>query len=437
MNTESKATGPATTSVGRLIQSAVYRDGVYGHRRSVPVLPSALETAASRTASRDAWEYVHGSAGSESTAEANRAAFDRWQIVPRMLRDVERRDLRTELWGQTLPNPLLIAPVGVLEMVHPEGDLAVARAARALGVPMTVSTQASHPMERIAATLDGAPWFYQLYWSRDDEVVASMVSRAERAGASALVVTLDTHVLGWRTRDLDRAFLPFAQGMGIAQYTSDPAFRQLVNRKVAGKGSSRQEQPRPTLAAVRSLLSIARRHPGGTLANLRSPYPRAAVETFLEVFSRSTLTWEDLAWLRERTQLPIVVKGVQHLDDAARALDQGVDGIWVSNHGGRQVDGALGSLRALPGVVGRVSGAVPVVFDSGVRGGADVFKALALGATAVGVGRPYVYGLTLAGEQGVREVLEHLAAELDITMALAGARQPSEVTEELLHPEEP
>jgi len=433
------ATGAATPapaapeSRGRTVQSRIYRAGVFGHRPVVPVEPAALEAAARRRTSRTAWAYVAGSAGQQRTARANVAAFDRYRLVPRVLVDVEARDTSVELFGRRIPAPLLFAPVGVLETVHREADVAAARAARALGLPFVVSSQGSVPMERTAATLGDAPRWFQLYWSKDDDVVDSFVERAVAIGSEAVVVTLDTHVLGWRTRDLDLGYLPFARGQGIAQYTSDPAFRRLVERRAAAPRPA-GPAPRPTPAAVRALVSMARHHPGRLRDNLRSPLPRAAVETFLDVFSRSTLTWADLARLRERTSLPIVLKGIQDPRDAALALGHGVDGIVVSNHGGRQVDGAVASLDALPGVVERVDGRLPVLMDSGVRGGADVVKALALGARAVLVGRPWVYGLALAGADGARAVMEHLWAELDLTMALCGARTVDEIGPGLLAP---
>jgi L-lactate dehydrogenase (cytochrome)/lactate 2-monooxygenase len=429
--------------VGRAVQSAVFRAGVYGHRPPVPVHPAALAAAARRRMSAAGWAYVAGGAGAERTMAANAAAFARHRIVPRQMVDVGRRDLTTTLLGRELPAPLLFAPVGALELAvrgpgHAEPELA--RAARALGLPVVISSQASTPMEDTARDLGDAPRWFQLYWSSHDAVVESFVARAEASGAEALVVTLDTHVLGWRPRDLDLGNLPFARGQGIAQYTSDPAFRRLVEARARGllpDGHPAQPAgpaPRPTPAAVRSLLTMARRYPGPTAANLRSPLPRAAVETFLDVFSRSTLTWGDLAWLRRRTGLPILVKGVQHPDDARRALDAGADGVVVSNHGGRQVDNAVASLDALPGVVAAVAGRAPVLFDSGVRTGADLFVALALGADAVLLGRPWVYGLALAGADGVRAVVEHVLAELDITMALAGARSVAELGPQHLAP---
>ena len=419
-----------TTSVGRETQSRIYRDGALGRRPVVPVGPDRLERAAQRAMSRAAWAYVAGSAGQERTVRANREALDRWRLVPRMLRDVASRSTEVELFGQRLPSPLLLAPVGVLEMASRGADVAVARAAAEVGTPMVVSTQGSVPMEVTARALGSTPSWYQLYWSSDRDLVRSLVRRAEAIGSTALVVTLDTTLLGWRPRDLDLGSLPFARGLGIAQYTSDPVFTELVRRRAAQPRTG--PSPRPTPAALRTLASVARAHPGSTRANLRSALPRAAVETFLDVFADPSLTWDDLAWLRDLTALPIVLKGVQHREDAALAVRHGMDGVVVSNHGGRQVDGAVGALDALPGVVEEVAGRVPVLFDSGVRSGADVVTALALGARAVLVGRPYVYGLALAGRAGVVEVLQHLQAELDLTMGLVGVRTPAELGPQLL-----
>lgn len=418
---------------GRAVQAAIYRAGVFGRRPVVPTGPAALEAAAHRRMSRRAYAYVAGSAGQERTAATNLAAFQRWRVVPRMLRDVSTPDVSVELLGRRLSAPLLLCPVGVLELAHRDADLAVARAAAELGLPMVQSSQASIKMEDVAAVRGTAPQWFQLYWSNVDDLAESFVRRAEAAGCEALVVTLDTHTLGWRPRDLDLGYLPFAHGLGIAQYTSDPVFTDLVRRRVASRAVAAQgKRPRPTPAAVRALVSMARHHPGGLRQNLRSPLPRAAVETFLEVFSRPSLTWDELAWLRGHTRLPLVLKGIQHPDDAARAVDAGVDAVWVSNHGGRQVDAAIASLDALPAVVERVAGQVPVLFDSGVRSGADALVALALGATAVGLGRPWVYGLSLAGARGVRAVVEHVAAELELTLALTGHRSVGELSSDVL-----
>jgi lactate 2-monooxygenase len=404
-------------------QREIYVAGLGGRRPRVPVEPEGLEQAARRRMSPEAFAYVAGGAGLEQTARANREAFARRRIVPRVLRDVSRRDMGAELFGQRLPAPLLLAPVGVLELAHPEADLAVARAAAAEGVPLIFSNQASVPMERCAAAMGDAPRWFQLYWSTDDDLVASLVRRAEACGCGAVVLTLDTTLLGWRPRDLALGALPFLRGMGIAQYTSDRIFRAALGRPLPG-GAVR---PPLGLRALLALLAQIRRYPGPWARKLRSGEPRAAVQRFVATYSRPSLTWERLAFLRQHTRLPILLKGVLHPEDAALAVEHGADGLVVSNHGGRQVDGAVGALDALPDVVAAVGGRVPVLFDSGVRGGADLFKALALGAAAVCLGRPYVYGLALDGEAGVRAVIQNLLADFDLTMGLAGCASLADV----------
>ncbi|MFD4325977.1 alpha-hydroxy-acid oxidizing protein [Nocardioides sp. NPDC058538] len=420
-------------SIGRDLQSAIFRKGLFGHRPVVPTEPSVLAEAAQRAMSKEAWAYVDGGAGQQRTVAANTAAFDHFRLVPRMLTNVETRDLRTVLFGVDMPAPLMLGPVGVLELAHPRAEHEVAAAARATGIPMVISTQASVPMEEVAQDLGDTPRLYQLYWSKDETIVESFVRRAEAIGSDALVVTLDTHMLGWRTRDLDLGYLPFARGLGIAQYTSDPAFRALVEQRLTGgSGTSVRPGLREIPSALTAVASMAQHHPGKLVDNLRSGHARAAVETFLDVFSRSDLIWDDLDRLREMTDLPIVLKGLQAPEDARRALEHGVDGIIVSNHGGRQVDGAIASIDALPSIVDEVDGRIPVLFDSGIRSGADILKALALGADAVLLGRPYVYGLALAGAAGVQAVLEHMIAELDLSLGLVGCRSVEEIGRELL-----
>ncbi len=438
------------TSVGREAQSAVYRDGVSGRRPRIPVAWPELERTARRHLSRAAFAYIAGSAGLERTEAANTAAFHRYRIVPRVLRDVAHRDQSIELFGKHRPTPFFLAPIGVLDLAHPAADAAAARAAAQAGVPAILSNQASTPMETVARAMDAgrtahdtaARWF-QLYWSSSDELVASFVTRAERAGCEAIVVTLDTHVLGWRPRDLDLGYLPFSRGRGIAQYTSDPVFRRLVQQRIdtdSRAAALRTDTPdaaptprtRITPMTIASFASILRHHPGSVLDNLRSPLPRASVETFLDVFANPALTWDRIAFLRQHTTLPIVLKGVLHPEDATRAVELGMDGVVVSNHGGRQIDGEVASLDALPGVVAAVAGRIPVLFDSGIRSGADAMIALALGATAVGIGRPYAYALAIAGERGVRELLRNFSAELDITMGLAGVTSIAELTPAIL-----
>ena len=407
-------------------QSRIYLGGVSGRRPRVPVDVDRLARLARKRMTREAWAYVAAGAGGSSTMKANRAAFDRWRIVPRMLRDVSERDGSVELFGRRYPSPFLTAPIGVLELAHHDADVAVARAAAAAGVPMVISNQASTPMEEIAEALGEGPRWFQLYWSTSDELVESLVSRAEASGCEAIAVTLDTTILGWRTRDLDVAYLPFLRGMGIAQYTSDPVFRRLLDEPEPAD-SPTQDQPRPTPRALGTLIQVLRHWPDGALKGLRSGHARKAVERFVQIYSRPSLRWEHLPFLRERTKLPILLKGILHPDDARRAVDEGIDGVIVSNHGGRQVDGSIATMEALPGVVDAVGGRIPVLLDSGIRGGADAFKALALGAGAVLVGRPYVWGLAAGGEVGVREVLENLLAEFDLTMGLAGVTSTAEI----------
>jgi lactate 2-monooxygenase len=380
-------------------QNEIYLNGLGDLRPSLPTDLTRLEGLAEQRLSADAYGYVAGSAGAEATARANRAAFDRWRIVPRMLRDVSVRDLSVELFGTTLPAPVLLAPIGVQTILHPDGELAVARAAASLDVPMVLSTAASRTIEQVAEANGEGPRWYQLYWPKDRDMAVSFLERAKAAGYSALVVTLDTVTLAWRPRDLDSAYLPFLRGIGTANYFSDPVFQKAIGGPVTAENQT------------------------------------AAIMHWVANFSNPSLTWDDLAFLRQHWDGPIVLKGIQHPDDARRAVDTGMDGVVVSNHGGRQVDGAIGSLDALPGVVAAVGDQTTVLFDSGIRTGTDVVKALALGARAVLLARPYAYGLALAGEEGVRHVLRCLLAEIELTMTLAGFTRPGELTPEALqHP---
>ncbi|GAB3448565.1 alpha-hydroxy acid oxidase [Phycicoccus ginsengisoli] len=423
------------TGPGRARQSLIYRAGALGRRPDVPTDFGELEARARAQLSPRAWAYVAGGAGEGATMRANREAFDRWRIVPRMGAGHTERDLSVDLLGRTLPTPLLLAPIGAAALAHRDSDLHIGRAAAATGVPYVLSNQGCSAMEDVAAVMGGSPRWFQLYWSTDDALVDSLLRRAEASGAEAVVVTLDTTMLGWRPQDLNLGSLPFSQGIGIAQYTSDPRFREIVRDRVAAVAASGEKPDvQVTLGALRSLLSISREHPGGTRANLRAPEPRAAVETFLDIYSNPGLTWQTLATVKQRTSLPVLVKGVLHPDDARRAVEAGMDGIVVSNHGGRQVDGAVASLDALPAVRQAVGPELPVLLDSGVRTGSDVVKAMALGATAVMLGRPYVYGLALAGAEGVRDVVANVVAELDLTLGLSGLGSVRDVSPDLLVP---
>jgi lactate 2-monooxygenase len=408
---------------GRLRQTEIFVTGAGGRRPLVPVDPAALEARAAQRMSAQAGAYVIGGAGSGTTMAANRAAFDRRRFVPRVLRDVSQRDLSVELFGRRHSAPLLIAPVGVLELVHGEADLAVARAAARESVGYVFSNQASVAMEECAAAMGAAPRWFQLYWSSDDDFVRSLLRRAEACGCEAIVLTLDTTLLGWRPRDLDLGYLPFLRGMGLAQYLTDPVFRAAIPSSPPETGF--RPKGAGIVATAASLARIGRRH-GLSLTQMR-----AAAAHFTATYSRPNLRWADVERLRGMTKLPILLKGIRHPDDARRAAAAGVDGIVVSNHGGRQVDGEPGTLDLLPGVVA-AAGGIPVLLDSGIRSGADVAKALALGARAVLLGRPHVYGLAIAGEAGVREVIRNIVAELDLTLALCGAASVAELGPHML-----
>jgi L-lactate dehydrogenase (cytochrome) len=368
----------------------IYALGLGGETPSVPVSVAELEQLAAEAMDERAANYVFAGAGSERTMDANREAFGRWRIVPRMLRDVSSRDLSTTLLGTAMPAPLLLAPIGVQKVVHPDGEPATARAAAALGLPMIASTNSHFTLEEIAAAGGDAPRWFQLYWPNDRAIAASFVSRAEAAGYGAIVLTVDTFIPGWKPRDLQQAWLPFLNGMGVANYFQDPVFRQALDKT-----------PEEDVGA--------------------------ATGHFLGIQANPALSWDDLGWLREQTELPIVIKGIQHADDAREAAARGIEGIVVSNHGGRQVDGAIGALEVLPAIAEAAGDELTVLFDSGVRSGSDAIKALALGADAACLGRPYVWGLALEGQQGVETVLKMVLAELDLTLALCGYTEPGQL----------
>lgn len=410
-------------------QKEIYLNGFAGIQPTVNIDLQKLDEIAKAKMSPEAFAYIAGGAGNESTVRSNREAFETCKIVPRMLRNVSERDTSIELFSQKLPSPFLLSPVGVLEMVHPEADVAVGKAASELNVPFIFSNQASKSMEQVALAMGNSPKWFQLYWSKSNELVASFVQRAEKCGCSAIVVTLDTTMLGWRTRDLEIAYLPFLEGKGIAQYTSDPVFQKLMDEPDSVPSPKRKI----TLQTLSGLIQMVNNYPGsGFFSKLKSGRPIKAVQKFVSMYSNPAITWDDLSFLREHTKLPIVLKGILHPDDARMAVDYGMDGIIVSNHGGRQVDGSISTFEALPRIVETINGKIPVLLDSGVRGGADVYKALALGAKAVCIGRPYVYGLALAGEEGVKAVLRNLMADFELTMGLAGCKNISEITNNTL-----
>ncbi|MFJ8434159.1 alpha-hydroxy-acid oxidizing protein [Kitasatospora sp. NPDC094019] len=364
-------------------QNEIYFHGLSGVLPTLPMTFAELEAKAESALPPSVWSYVAGGAGDEHTQRANVAAFRNWGLVPRMMVGATDRDLSVEMFGLALPSPLFMAPVGVIGLCAQDGhgDLATARAAAASGVPMVASTLTVDPLEEVAAEFGDTPGFFQLYTPTDRALAESLVHRAEAAGFKGIVVTLDTWITGWRPRDLSTSNFPQLRGHALANYTSDPVFRSR-------------------------------------LAAAPEADPRAAVREWVNIFG-NPLTWDDLAWLRSITDLPLILKGLCHPEDVRRARDGGVDGVYCSNHGGRQANGGLAALDALPGVVEAADG-LPVLFDSGVRTGADVIKALSLGATAVGVGRPYAFGLALGGTDGIVHVLRSLLAEADLIMAVDG-----------------
>ncbi|PXY27614.1 lactate 2-monooxygenase [Prauserella muralis] len=371
-------------------QNEIYLQGYGGTKPAFSTDPTRLEASAAELLAPEPFWYVAGAAGSGATARANREAFDRWRIVPRMLTDATERDLSTSVLGTTMPAPVLLAPVGVQSIVHADAEPATARAAAGLGLPMVLSTASSTSIEDVAAASGSGPRWFQLYWPNDPDVCGSILCRAKRAGYSVLVVTLDTWTLAWRPCDLDAGYLPFLHGEGMAVPFSDPVFRSRLDT------SPEEDTP-------------------------------SAVLRWISMVTGTDRAWDALPFLREHWDGPIVLKGIQHVDDARRAVAAGMDGIVVSNHGGRQVDGAIAALDALPEIATAVGDRIEVLFDSGVRTGADVLKALALGARAVLLGRPYVYGLAHGGEDGVRHVLRSVLADFDLTMGLSGHRTVAEL----------
>ena len=376
-------------------QFEIYLQGLSGVLPNLPMTFADWETKAESAMPPSVYSYVAGGAGDERTQRLNRTAFDRWGLMPRMFRATRERDLSLDLFGLKLPSPVFMAPIGVIGICAQDGhgDVKTARAAAATGVPMVVSTLTEDPLEDVAAEFGDTPGFFQLYCPTDRDLAASLVHRAEAAGYKGVIVTLDTWVPGWRPRDLSTSNFPQLRGKCLANYTSDPVFRAAL-----------QQPPEEN--------------------------PQAAVLHWVSLFGHP-LTWDDLPWLRSLTDLPLIVKGICHPDDARRAKDGGVDAVYCSNHGGRQANGGLAAIDCLPGVVEAADG-LPVLFDSGIRSGADIVKALALGATAVGVGRPYAYGLALGGVDGVVHVLRSLLAEADLTMAVDGYPTPADLTPDAL-----
>jgi lactate 2-monooxygenase len=373
----------------------IYMKGLMGMKPELPMALAELEQEAKKKLTPQAYAYIAGGAGLEHTVSANREAFRKWSLVPRWFNDVSARNWNTEILGQTFKAPVMLAPIGVQEIIHPDCELAVARAAAALGIPMCLSTLSSTPLEQVAEALGDTPRWFQLYPPKDNEVAKSLIKRAEAAGFSAIVVTIDTRFMGYRTRDLQDAYLPFLQGQGIANYTSDPAFRAALD-----------QTPEENM--------------------------QGAIARWADIYSDQSHNWDYLKFVRDNTSLPVLAKGVLHPDEVKMAVEVGLDGVIVSNHGGRQLDGCIATLDALPGVVEEAGDKLTVIVDSGVRGGSDMIKALALGAKAVFYGRPYAWGLAVDGQEGVSQVMQRLLCEFDLNCALCGCTNTAEINASLL-----
>lgn len=408
-------------------QRKIYLDGFAGKKPSTPVSYTGLEEKARQLLSPEAFAYLAGGAGSETTIDANRRALDQVKIHPRMLGGVQEVSMQQPWRAHTLPAPFMLAPIGVLELAHRDGDLAEARACAALRVPMIISSQASHPMEMIAKHLVDCPRLFQLYYSKSKELSQSFIRRAEAINCSALVITLDTTLLGWRMQDLSLGYNPFIMGKGIAQYYSDPVFNALPDPT-----PSDIVEPPLTLELIQNLIRLNSRIPGGLLATLQSGKAMKAARKFTAIFSNPGINWDDIALIREWTKLPIYLKGILRADDALKAASLGIDGIIVSNHGGRQIDGAISSTEALPSIVSAVKGDMEVWLDSGIRSGSDVFKCVAMGATGVMIGRPYAMALACNGEQGIIDCITNIMSELELNMALSGCHSINDLNSTLV-----
>ncbi|PLB54422.1 FMN-dependent alpha-hydroxy acid dehydrogenase [Aspergillus steynii IBT 23096] len=367
--------------------------------------PKKLEELAHEKLSQGGWFYASSNAGMSQTHQANRQAFYRHRLVPRQLVDTNRRDTTTEIFGHRVSAPIGFAPIGINQIYHPAAEAAVARVAGELNLPYCLSTAGSTPIETVgAANGPGNPRFYQLYMPHDDELTLSLLTRARDAGFDALLLTTDTWQLGWRHDDVAHSNYAFYRGRGADLGLSDPVFR----RRCQDDGI---DPDRDVVAASTKWID--------------------------SIWHGRAWSWEKIPWLQEQWRRisggrPFAIKGIQSVADARKCVEYGVDGIVVSNHAGRQVDGAVASLDALESIVDAVGDRIYVMFDSGVRGASDVAKALALGARFVFVGRLWIWGLSIMGEEGVRHVMKSLLADFDILMGVAGFNSVQEFDRSIL-----
>ncbi|KAH9845302.1 putative lactate 2-monooxygenase [Teratosphaeria destructans] len=412
--------------------TAYQRDIYSGLRKPIfSTKPSEWEALARDKVPAENFGYVFGSASSAATYAANRSAFDRYRLRPRMLVNATRRDMSVELFGQKYKSPLLVAPVGVQNTMHSDAEEATARACQKLKVPMILSTAATRTIEQVASANGDGPRWFQLYWPKPQEeaITVSLLNRAKANGYKVLVVTLDTFTLAWRPEDLDHAYLPFLWGDGCQIGHSDPVFNERFQEMQA-------EDTRSASEKLKEAWGLLKRPgtPWGALRVLTNASTLKRSRAWLDIMNSGTYReWEHLKILRDLWDGPIVLKGIQAIGDARKAVEYGMDGIIVSNHGGRQLDGAIASLDALAEIgadeVVKESG-ITLLFDSGIRTGSDVLKALALGAKAVLIGRPYMYGLAIEGQAGVEHVLRCLLADTDNMLANAGKRSLKQLSRE-------
>lgn len=406
-------------------QKQIYISGISGKLPKIPFHSDKLREVAQKKMSAQAWAYVDGGALDEETIKRNRAGFEEIKIIPRYMKDSSAADFSSELFGTALSFPFLLAPIGALNMVVKDADLKLAEACKRTQTPMIFSNQAGNSMEECSTVLGNTDRWFQLYWSKSDDLVLSLVRRAEDSGCKAIVLTVDTTMLGWRSRDLELGYLPFLKGYGIAQYTSDPVFKDYVKNGWPGAADS-GVKPKISVETLRHIWKLKRNFDGSLKDAMKS------VQLFTQIYTNPSLSWENVRWLKTKTKLPVIIKGILHPEDASLAKEAGADGIIVSNHGGRQVNGAVSSIEMLPEIRRNLPKPFKILLDSGIQNGSDIFKAVALGADAVLLGRPFVFGLAIDGAKGAETVIRNFQNDFELTSRLSGCRNLQEIDESLI-----